>query len=125
MARAIPPSREMFSDLFDENGKVTDSRELASRSEAFKDAMSKSVYEGVTGRTFIDGEVAGAPLAKSRATAAQDLREASERAGFRKAAGMYPTSMVGDRGNYGSLLKEWSLSNPVPTGLVPHSGAAA
>jgi hypothetical protein len=127
MARPVtlPPSKLLFSDLFDENtGECKSPKQLVQRREEFIEAVSKSTYDGLTGRTFIDGESAdGVPLAKNRATVAAELRESARRGGFSKSANVFNYSEP--QTGYGELLKEWTVGdalttgNPIGTGLVP------
>ena len=75
-APKLPPSKQMFSDCFDANGECKSPKALVQRRQKFIDAMSKSTYDGLTGRTYMEGESDdGTPLVKSRATVAAGLRE--------------------------------------------------
>lgn len=80
--------------------------------------MQKATYDGLTRRTWIDGEsVDGTPLLKSRDTAAAELREGASRAGFGKSAGGFNYSSP-DSG-YGEMIKEWTLTSPTCAGTCP------
>ena len=77
-APKLPPSKQMFSDCFDANGECKSPKALVQRRQEFIDAMSKSTYDGLTGRTYMEGESDdGTPLVKSRATVAAGLRESA------------------------------------------------
>jgi hypothetical protein len=114
----MPPARQLFADLYDADGDLKSNRALVSRHEELVNAMSKATYDGLTGRTWIEGEAAdNTPLIKSRATAAAELRESATRSGFAKSANVFNYS---DRGSgYTQLVKEWTLSSPIPSGIVP------
>jgi hypothetical protein len=110
----------MFADCFDADGEVKNPKQLAQRHRDFVDAMSKSTYNGLTGRTWIDSETdTGTPLIKSRESAAAELRESATRAGFAKSAQAFNYSSPSNAG-YGQLVKEWTLTSPIPSGLVPY-----
>jgi len=116
----MPPARQMFSDLYDADGEVKSSKALINRREEFINAMSKATYDGLTGRTFFDGEtVDSTPLVKSREAAAAELRESATRSGFAKSAGAFDYN-PGRSYGYGPIVKEWTLQNPIPSGLVPY-----
>ena len=88
-APKLPPSKQMFSDCFDANGECKSPKALVQRRQEFIDAMSKSTYDGLTGRTYMEGESDdGTPLVKSRATVA---------AGLRKSSGKRRIRQVGER----------------------------
>jgi len=109
----------MFSDLYNSDGELKSAKALVNRREEFINAMSKATYNGLTGRTVIEGEsVDSTPLVKSRDTAAAELRASASRFGFAKAANAFNYSQAD--GDYGQMVKEWTLSSPIPTGLVPY-----
>ncbi len=106
-APKLPPSKQMFSDCFDANGECKSPKALVQRRQEFIDAMSKSTYDGLTGRTYMEGESDdGTPLVKSRATVAAGLRESAVRGGFAKSANVFNYNE--SQSGYGPLVKEWT-----------------
>jgi hypothetical protein len=103
----LPPAKQMFADCFDANGEVKSAKQLVQRRQEFIEAMNKSTYDGLTGRTWIESQTEdGTPLVKSRDTAATELHDSAVRSGFAKAANSFNYSPPS--GGYGQLIKEWT-----------------
>ncbi len=110
---SLPAAKDRFSDVADKPGKLVD------RSEAFQKSMTAATVAGLAGETFFDGgHETGTPLVKSRSSVVRSARRDLELAKAADPAVMAAlnTQLAASRD---VLSKEWTLSNPVSTGLVP------
>jgi len=116
MAAALPRASDLFAD-------AASPAEMAERKDALVKAATDSTVSGLTGETYFDGqhESSGARIAK-RADKRAEVRKALEE--LEMAKSLDPSVMAALNaqltGSKAELLsKEWTLSNPVSTGLVP------
>jgi hypothetical protein len=111
MAYALPPAKQMFDD-------AESPRDLVARREELVAEMTKATVAGLTGETTFgvaDPNMLGAPLPP--VVAAPSRRGSAEKAlaDFEMAKSTEGAPVAWDR-----LSKEWTLTNPVSTGLVPY-----
>ena len=111
MAYALPPVRQLFGD-------AETPREMAERKEELVQEMTKATIAGLTGETtwgpkdpnFMDSPIGGVVNKPSRSARVEKAYGDYELA---KSVEAQPTA-------WDNLQKEWTLSNPVTTGLVPY-----
>ncbi len=111
---SLPPSGDMFADA-DRPVDIVD------RKERLVKAMTEATVNGVRGETYFDGtHDTGAALVNSRTKVQKAINRKLDAGGsgiaksaldaVDSALSLYSAS---------SLAKEWSLGNPISTGLVP------
>lgn len=111
----VPASQEMFSD-------ATDRKDLVDRREEFIAKMTEATAEAVMGVTQWGDVVDSAnpnshpPMLKHNRARAEEVRKALNDVELVK--GAYDSSFTGSKSEYFS--KEWTLTNPLATGLVPY-----
>lgn len=111
MAHAVPSASEMFSD-------ATSKAEVAQRFEAYKDALNKSAANA-KGNTFVPEQ----GIVKSDAPRAAALQERVENLTKSLAPDVLAsvqTELDAMKTVLGDLNKEWSITTPLNTGLVPY-----
>lgn len=113
----LPAAREMFADATGVG--------LAERKDALIKAATEATLSGLAGETFFDGgqHQTGTPTVAKRTDRREMVRKAIDDLELMKGAdpalvAALNTQLTG--GNSEMLAKEWSLSNPVATGLVPY-----
>ena len=113
-SKSLPKSGDMFSD-------AQSNVEIAERHEALVKAMTKATVEGVSGEAFINGSHdAGAPYVTTRSKMAKAMDKQLENGGVKVSKSI--ASEVQDALNGQSaatMAKQWTLGNPITTGLVP------
>lgn len=127
----VPPSaKSLFADEAEERalGRKLTTRELTERKDEFVKTMTEAVAKGLVGETII-GRLhdSGAPMvghtSEKRENVSKALEELYETSRMAKAA---DDSLIKSLGNNGynpqveTMSKEWSLTNPISTGLVPY-----
>lgn len=117
MAMSLPGARELFADADTPSN-------LVDRKEALAKAMTESTIAGLAGETNFDGgqHETGTPLVAHRNDKRAAVRKALAELDLAK--GVDPSIMAAlDAQLTGSksemLSKEWTLGNPLATGLVP------
>jgi hypothetical protein len=122
MPSAIPASRELYggdSDLYEKSTgelKKSSSKVLA-RHEQLVAAMTKATIDGLSGQTVLtDTHETGQPMAKSTPRSGGRARSADLMA---KGVSADVAEALSSQLSSAQLAKEWSLSNPISTGLVP------
>lgn len=97
----LPPAKHLFSDLFDsKTGDVKNSKHLVERQQDLITSMTKATADGMVGNTILD----------TNATESVAVVKTIDKV-VMKGAGNARSSM--------QFAKEWTLSNPIPSGLVP------
>ena len=110
MAYSLPQSRILFSD-------AQNARELSERRDELVEAMTKATAEGFTGHVTFGAKDDYMPIPAI-------VRDSSKVNEVRKALDdLSMSKMAKGTAEYGDLVKEWSLTNPLSTGLG--YGAAA
>ena len=130
---SIPNARELFdgdtspSAQADRGGalrkNVKSDREVTESRQEFLEEMHKATIAGLNGEVsfvqaapgtvaegFIPGRGPVAPIARNAANAGN----------VRKALDSYEMAKSAGNADWAELSKEWSLTNPVSTGLVPY-----
>jgi hypothetical protein len=116
MAHALPGVKQLFAD-------ATSPTALAERKEALVKAATESTISGLSGETNFAGQhETGAVLIEHKADKRNMVRKALDE--LELAKGVDPSVMAAlntalTGGNTEMLSKEWTLSNPLSTGLVP------
>lgn len=129
MGYALPAARELFGDELRGAAPWHDdrpsSRELADRKEALIKAATQATADGAAGETFFAANHdSGVPLVGRRAGQRSELRKSLKDEVLTK--GVDPSLLANLEASLGSggadpslLAKEWTLTSPVATGLVP------
>ena len=125
----VPPSpKNLFADEGEERalGRKLTPRELTERNDEFAKVMAEAVAKGLVGETII-GRMhdSGAPMighaSDKREYVSKALDELYETSRMVKSA---DDALIKSLGVYNpqveTMSKEWSLTNPVSTGLVPY-----
>lgn len=104
MAYSLPQSRILFSD-------TQNARELSERKDELVEAMTKATAEGIVGHTTwgTKDEYMPIPNIVRDSSRSEDVRKAVDNLGMAK--------MAKGTAEYGELAKEWTLTNPLSTGL--------
>lgn len=122
MPRALPAARDLFggdSDLFEKSTgeRKKSNSKIAERNDELVKAMTKATIDGLSGQTYFDGtHDTGQPTIKSAPRSGGRARSADL-----MAKGVSPdiANALSSQLSSAQLAKEWSLTNPVNTGLVP------
>lgn len=125
MAR-LPLVKELYGgdpSLCDTNGNLKPGK-LADRHEQVVKAMTAAVSEGVSGGVMTIPQDNGLPLVKSRKTYQRELNQAMQGSGNVSKSLGDPAAVrlqeFLDGPSATALSKEWSLSTPINSGLVPY-----
>ena len=125
MAR-LPLVKELYGgdpSLCDSNGNLKPGK-LADRHEQVVKAMTAAVSEGVSGGVMTIPQDNGLPLVKSRKTYQRELNQALQGSGNVSKSLIDPAAVrlqeFLDGPSATAMSKEWSLSTPINTGLVPY-----
>jgi len=111
MAYALPPAKQLFSD-------AESPKELVEKREEFIAEMTKATVAGLTGETTWgtpDPNMLGSaipPVATSQAKRGAAVKALEE---FQMAKSAEGAPQAWER-----MSKEWTLSNPISTGLLPY-----
>lgn len=123
MGASLPAARDLFAD-------AATPAELAERKDALVKAATEATISGLTGETFFGGpdggagqHSTGAPLVAKRADRRAEVRKAIEELELAKSVdpavmAALDAQLTGAKSEM--LSKEWTLANPVSTGLVPY-----
>jgi hypothetical protein len=113
----LPASKEMFSD-------ASTAAEVVARKEELVKSMTEATVAGLAGDTFFDGShESGDPKVSTRAAkrrefdrimAEMEMSKSVDPAVQAALTGLLSTPKAD------SMVKEWTLTNPVSTGLVPY-----
>ena len=106
----VPPAKTLFAD-------AESPRDLVEKREDFIAAMTKATASGLTGETTWgtpDPNLLGAPIAPVTRNVAKAGASDKALADFEMAKSVEGAPAAWDR-----LSKEWTLTNPISTGLVP------
>jgi|GEM_PF-1057280 len=106
----VPPAKTLFAD-------AESPRDLVEKREDFIAAMTKATAAGLTGETTWgtpDQNLLGAPIAPVTRNVAKAGAAEKALADFEMAKSVEGAPAAWDR-----LSKEWTLTNPISTGLVP------
>ena len=108
MAYSLPGSKVLFAD-------ATSPRELSERKDELVEAMTKATAEGIMGATTwgTKDEYMPIPNVVRDNSRANEVAKAIDNLGMAKMA-------KGSGESFESLAKEWTLTNPLGTGLVPY-----
>jgi hypothetical protein len=97
---------------------------VADRKEQLVKAMTAAVAEGVSGNVMQIPTETGVPIIKSRKTYERELGAVNANSGgMSKGISNAASERLVDfleGPSASSLAKTWTLSNPIPTGLVPY-----
>ena len=127
----VPPSpKSLFADAEEERaiGRKLTARELTERNDEYVKAMTEAIAKGIAGETFI-GRMhdAAAPMVahtnERRENVSKALEELYETSRMVKSADDQMIKSLGSNGlnpQVETMSKEWSLTNPLSTGLVPY-----
>ena len=125
----VPPSaKSLFADAGEERalGRKLTARELTERQDEYVKCMTEAIAKGIAGETYV-GRMhdSRAPMvahtSEKRENVVKALEELYETSRMVKSA---DDSMIKSLGSLNpqveTLSKEWSLTNPISTGLVPY-----
>ena len=104
------------------NGRVKPGK-VADRHEQLVKAMTAAVAEGVAGDVMQIPTESGVPIIKSRKTYEREIAAVSGSGGMSKSVTNAANARLADYFDGPSatqLAKEWTLTNPISTGLVPY-----
>lgn len=119
---SLPRASELYGGdplVQDENGHPKP-RELVDRHENYKKVLAKSIEEGLRGDVIKtngvgDGRV---PTYRSRTMYEREMANEASDGGLKKEQGELVARHVKEMLDE-PLAKEWTLTGPVPTGIVP------
>ena len=107
----VPPAKQLFAD-------ADSPRELVARREEFVQEMTKATVAGLVGETVWgtpDPNMLGTPVPPVVRNQAARVSTAQALENYELAKSTESASQAWDR-----LSKEWTLTNPLSTGLVPY-----
>lgn len=130
MGYALPAARELFGDELRGAGPWHDehrlsSRDLADRKEDLVKAATEATTEGALGETFFAANhETGQPLVARRSSQRSEIRKALRSEALSKSIdpgvlASLDASLAGSGLDASAVAKEWTLTSPVATGLVP------
>lgn len=117
MGSSLPSARQLFAD-------ASTPAELAERHEALVKASTEATISGLSGETYFDGQhESGTVMVSKRADKRREVRKALDDLELAKSVdpavmAALNTQLTGS--NAEMLSKEWTLANPISTGLVPY-----
>ena len=125
----VPPSaKTLFADVVEEQelGRRLTARELSTRNDEYIKAMTEAVAKGIEGETvFANRHDSGAPMIghtsgrdENVTKALEELYETSRM--VKSADSVMLKGLGANKAQVETLSKEWSLTNPLSTGLVPY-----
>lgn len=119
---SLPPASDLFSgdpSVCDSDGTPKPAK-VADRLEQYQKVLKKSIEEGLRGDVIKtngvgDGRV---PTYRSRKMWEREMANEANDAGLKKSQGDLVARNIREMLDE-PLAKEWTLSSPVPTGIVP------
>ena len=95
---------------------------LVARHEAFKKAMAAAIVEGLSGNVIQIPSEPGQniPRDRSRRAYRRKMEAPLDNSGLRKSTATDHLQDLLDAPGSGSMVKDWTLQNPIPDGLVPY-----
>ena len=111
MAYALPPAKQLFAD-------AESPREITERREELIAEMTKATVAGLTGETYWgpkDSNFMDSPIGAVASKPSRSNRVEKELGDYEMKKSAAPQPQVWDE-----MAKEWSLTNPVSTGLIPY-----